>query len=274
MGRRRPTCRCRRRRGCCRTPRVGAPAAVGALRYLRRRVARANESCAAACAARGLWCGPDFVAGGRDATDFDLPLSLSAPTNPGLALIATVDNCPAMVEAFGARCVGGCVAVEAAASTPADHKLPGLFTNPATGATSASSHRDGAGEDDDEEEEDDEDDEEEEEEEEGRMTRRRRRRRRERREGHGRTGNRPSRPAQVAHGGLCPCVVAARDGVGIPIATGKLQREPKTGLWEREGVTTYEQRAGPGQARVAVGAAHHLDRTRRVAAALRRYLER
>ena len=34
-------------------------------------------------------------------------------------------------------------------------------------------------------------------------------------------------------------MVAARDGVGIPIATGKLQRDPKTGLWEREGVTTY-----------------------------------
>lgn len=103
--------------------------------YLRKRVAGVNQSCAQVCAARGLWCGPDFL---PETDDTSAVQRISARD-----VIAAVDNCPSMVEAFGSRCVGGCTGVEDAPLTPADHKLPGLFQNPSTGATTCLiSHRD------------------------------------------------------------------------------------------------------------------------------------
>jgi len=102
---------------------------------LRLRPSAADESCAAACARRHLWCGPDILPCGRGGSIS--AAWLSAPWNslnnteaePAAAAVSAINFCPALVEAFGSQCTGGCVEVETPDEGPAALLLPTLWKN-------------------------------------------------------------------------------------------------------------------------------------------------
>lgn len=86
---------------------------------LRVRSSERGESCALACASRGMWCSPDVLAGGYGGY-----ISNGSESEEHLSAIS---GCAMMVETFGAQCMGGCVAVANEEATPAERLLPCLW---------------------------------------------------------------------------------------------------------------------------------------------------
>jgi hypothetical protein len=86
---------------------------------LRVRPSGKGKSCSHACASRGMWCSPDLLPGGYGGY-------LSA-NSEAYQHVITSGDCPMMVEQFGSRCMGGCVAVENEKQTPANLLLPCLW---------------------------------------------------------------------------------------------------------------------------------------------------
>lgn len=98
-------------------------------RRLRFRRSAPGQSCAAACTLRSMWCAADYLpwgrgghlAGGHVLQESNDHVSASS------AVISTIRTCPALVEDFGGRCVGGCLEVPAQA--PVSRLLPALWTD-------------------------------------------------------------------------------------------------------------------------------------------------
>ena len=109
--------------------------AVNIRARLRLRPSAFNESCAAACARRHLWCGPDVLPHGRGGSVTAGGLAAlgnvlnRTEAEPAAAVVAAINFCPALVENFGSQCTGGCVEVETPEQGPANRLLPTLWRN-------------------------------------------------------------------------------------------------------------------------------------------------